>query len=180
MTAPIISKNCRIRHPEHFDIGDNSIVDDFCYISTRVKVGRCSHIASGCSIAGGGQRLFTLGNYCSLSSGVKIWCTSDDFVNDIITIIPEGLGDVKTHLISGDVTMEDYTAIGSNSVVMPKNTIPIGTTIGALSFVPAEFDFKPWSVYAGTPIRFIRARNKANVLAQAKKLDAFFKKGKRR
>jgi acetyltransferase-like isoleucine patch superfamily enzyme len=177
---PIISPNVRIRHPEHFEVGAYSIVDDFSYFSARVRIGFCSHVASGCSVAGGEAHLFTLGDFCSLSSGVKIWCSSDDFVNDIVTIIPEGLGEVKTHLISGDVTMEDYTAIGSNSVVMPKNTIPVGTTIGALSFVPAEFDFKPWSVYAGTPIRFVRARNKANVLAQAKKLDAFFKKGKRR
>jgi len=177
MKAPIISKNCRIRHPEHFEVGENSIVDDYCYFSARVKVGRCSHIANGCSIAGGVARLFTLGDYCSLSSGVKIWCTSDDFVNDIVTIIPEGAGDVKSNLISGDVTLENYTGIGSNSVVMPKNIIPIGTTIGALSFVPAGFDFKPWSVYAGTPIRFIRARNKDSVLAQAAKLDAFFQKG---
>src|SRR5262245_29038135 len=112
---PIISPNVRIRHPEHFAVGDHSIVDDFCYFSTRVSVGTCSHIASGCSVAGGAARLFTLGDFSSLSSGVKIWCTSDDFANDIVAILPPGVGSIKTHLIEGDVTFGHYTAVGSNS-----------------------------------------------------------------
>ena len=62
-------------------------------------------------------------------------------------------------------------AVGANSVIMPDNSIPDGTVIGALSFVPAAFKFKPWSVYAGIPIRFISARNKAGVLKQVKKLE---------
>lgn len=69
---PIISPHTRIRHPQHFEIGDYSIVDDFCYISTRVRIGVCSHVASGCSIAGGVAHQFSLGDFCSLSSGVKI------------------------------------------------------------------------------------------------------------
>jgi acetyltransferase-like isoleucine patch superfamily enzyme len=107
---------------------------------------------------------------------VKVWCTSDDFVNDIVTITPQGIGQVKTHLITGDVLIGDYTAIGSNSVVLPDNQIPTGTVVGALSFVPARFRFEPWSVYAGTPIRFIRPRNRDNVLRQVEVLNAFLRK----
>jgi len=163
---PIISPNSRIRYPDQFVVGEDSIVDDFCYFSTRVRIGRCTHIASGCSIAGGIERQFTIGDFCSLSSGVKIWCTSDDFVNDLVTIIPPDLSQVKKHLISGDVELGDHTAVGSNSVVMPRNLIPAGTVIGALSFVPAGYEFQPWSVYAGVPIRYIRSRNKQSVLEQ--------------
>jgi acetyltransferase-like isoleucine patch superfamily enzyme len=170
---PIISPHVRIRHPEFFTVGDYSIVDDFCYFSTKVQIGRCSHIASGCSIAGGVERQFELGDYSSLSSGVKVWCTSDDFVNDLVTIIPEGIGPLKTHLLSGNVRIAAYTAVGSNAVIMPDNSIPIGTAIGALSFVPTKFKFEPWSVYAGIPIRLIGRRNRDNVLAQAEKLIAF-------
>ena len=166
---PIISRNIRVRHLEHFIVGENSIVDDFCYFSTRVQIGVFSHIASGCSVAGGIVRLFKLGNYCSLSSGVKIWCTSDDFVNDIVAIFPpwlEELSPIKENLIAGDVLMDDLTAVGANSVVMPNNHIPEGTTIGALSFVPPNFEFQPWSVYAGIPIRWIKPRNKESVMRQ--------------
>jgi acetyltransferase-like isoleucine patch superfamily enzyme len=171
----IVSANSRIRHPEYFEIGEDSIVDDFCYFSTKVNIGKVTHIASGCSIAGGRSRLFKIGDFCSLSSGVKIWCTSDDFVNDLVTIIPQGVDHVKTHLISGDVTFGNYTAAGSNSVIMPNNTIPEGTVIGALSFVPAGFDFQPWSVYAGTPVRLISARNRTNVDEQVRRLESMLR-----
>jgi acetyltransferase-like isoleucine patch superfamily enzyme len=170
--TPIVSPNTRIRHRELFEIGDHSIVDDFCYFSTRVRIGLCSHIASGCSVAGGAAHLFTLGDFCSLSSGVKIWCSSDDFVNDIVTIIPPGVADVKEHVIAGDVSFANCTAVGSNSVVMPDNHVPEGTVIGALSFVPAAFAFEPWSVYAGSPIRLLGRRNRAAVEAQAATLRA--------
>jgi len=171
----IISPNIRVRYPEHFLIGEDSIVDDFCYFSTRIRVGRASHIASGCTIAGGPAHQFTLGDYSSISSGVRIWCTSDDFVNDIVTIVPHAAGAVKTSLIEGDVWMGHYTAIGANSVVMPGNTIPDGTVIGALSFVPARFTFEPWAVYAGAPIRLLGPRNRENVMAQVRRLDGALK-----
>jgi acetyltransferase-like isoleucine patch superfamily enzyme len=169
---PIVSTNCRIRHPDAFVIGDDSIVDDYCYFSTRVRIGRCTHIASGSSIAGGATMQFEIGDFCSLSSGVKIWCSSDDFVNDIVTLMPPDFDDVKTHFIRGDVTFDNYTAAGANSVVMPGNHLPEGTVIGALSFVPTRFEFRPWSVYAGTPIRFLRQRNRENVLNQVGQLEA--------
>lgn len=168
----IVSEQVRIRHPEHFQVGEDSVVDDFCYLSTRVRIGRCTHIASGCSIAGGVDRQFTMGDFSSLSSGVKVWCTSDDFTRDVVALIPQGVAQVKTNLISGDVTLEDYTAVGSNAVVMPRNRIPVGTVIGALSFVPQAFPFEPWSVYAGIPIRRMGPRDRALVLAQVARLDA--------
>lgn len=171
----IISPNIRVRHPDQFIVGDGSIVDDYCYFSTRVRIGRYSHVASGCSVAGGGERLFTLGDFSSLSSGVKVWCASDDFVNDLVAILPPDWADIKEHLIVGDVACGDLTAVGANSVVMPRNTIPEGTAIGALSFVPPEFPFKPWSVYAGAPIRFLKPRDRDSVLRQRDKILARLK-----
>jgi acetyltransferase-like isoleucine patch superfamily enzyme len=173
---PIVSPHVRIRHPEHFEIGEHSIVDDFSYFSTRVRIGLCSHIASGCSVAGGRDYQFTLGDFSSLSSGAKIWCVSDDFVNDLVTTLPAGVGPIKQHLIEGDVTFGNYTAAGANAVVMPDNDIPEGTVIGALSLVPVRFRFEPWTVYAGVPIRRIAGRNREAVRTQAdalrKRLDA--------
>jgi acetyltransferase-like isoleucine patch superfamily enzyme len=153
-------------------IGEDSIVDDYCYFSTKVRIGRCTHIASGCSVAGGIDMQFQIGHFCSLSSGVKIWCTSDDFVNDLVTLIPPDVEQVKTHLIRGDVIIGNYTAVGSNSVIMPNNQVPEGTVVGALSFVPVAFEFRPWSVYAGIPIRFLRLRNQESVLGQVRTLNS--------
>jgi acetyltransferase-like isoleucine patch superfamily enzyme len=169
---PIVSPNSRIRHQDHFVIGEDSIVDDYCYFSTRVRIGRCTHIASGCSIAGGAGMQFQIGDFSSLSSGVKVWCTSDDFVNDLVTVIPPDMTQVKKHLLQGDIILDDCTAVGANSVIMPGNHVPEGTVIGALSLVPASFDFRAWSVYAGTPIRFLRPRNRESVMAQVQRLSA--------
>jgi acetyltransferase-like isoleucine patch superfamily enzyme len=168
---PIISQNSRIRHPELLEIGEDSIIDDYCYISARLRLGRCTHVASGCSIAGGARYQCTIGNYSSLSSGVKIWCASDDFVNDVITIIPPDVENPKENFITGDVTLGDYTAVGSNSVIMPYNTIPEGSVIGALSFAPTNYPFKAWAVYAGTPVRYLRPRNRDSVLEQVRRLE---------
>lgn len=175
---PIVSPNIRVRHPELLEIGDDSIVDDFCYFSTQVRIGRCSHVASSCTVAGGRRFRFVLGDFSSLSAGVRIWCASDDFARDIVTIVPEGVADPKRHVISGDVVFGDYTAVGANSVVMPDNRVPDGTVIGALSFVPARSQLEPWSVYAGIPVRRIGARDKEAVLEQARQL-AFALDGRR-
>jgi acetyltransferase-like isoleucine patch superfamily enzyme len=171
---PIISSQSRIRHPDLVEVGEFSIIDDYCYISTRVRIGRFCHVASGCSIAGGKDRLFVFEDYGSLSSGVKIWCTSDDFVNDLVTIIPPDAGPIKQHLITGDVVIGPCAAVGANTVVMPDNHIPEGTAIGALSFVPPRYPFEPWTVYAGVPIRPLKKRNRAAVLAQRGRLEAYY------
>jgi acetyltransferase-like isoleucine patch superfamily enzyme len=173
LVAPtaIVSKMIRVRHPESFAIGDHSIVDDFCYFSTQVRVGRYSHIANGCSVGGGPSHLFSLGDFSSLSAGVRIWCASDDFVRSLIFVAPPGFEDVKEFLIEGDVTIGPYTGIGANSVVMPGNVIPEGTTVGALSLVPPHFAFEPWAVYAGVPIRRVATRDREAVLRQARRLE---------
>jgi len=174
---PIVSPNVRLRHPDDFTVGEGSIVDDFCYFSTRMVVGRFCHIASGCSVAGGGEWLFQLGDFSSLSSGVKVWCASDDFTRNMVTIIPQDFGPVKEGAIAGDVTFERLTAVGANSVVMPSNHAPEGTAIGALSFVPAGFAFEPWTVYAGTPIRRIRERDRDAVLRELERFESELAKG---
>jgi acetyltransferase-like isoleucine patch superfamily enzyme len=163
---PIISPNVRIRYPDRFDVGQFSIVDDYCYFSTRVKIGFCSHVGNNCSIAGGPERLFSLGDFSSLSAGVKAWCTSNDFINDLVVIVPPAAGRIGDKLITGDIVFENYTGAGANSVIMPDNVIPEGTTIGALSYVPTQFPFEPWTVYAGAPIRRVGVRNRERVLAQ--------------
>jgi acetyltransferase-like isoleucine patch superfamily enzyme len=166
----IISPNIRTRYPELFEVGPYSIVDDFCYFSTRVRIGTCYHVAAGCTVAGGRKMLFSIGDFCSLSSGAKVWCTSNDFANDVITILPEGCEDIGTEPIEGDVIIENYCGIGANTVVMPNNRLPEGAAVGALSFVPPAFRFEPWSVYAGIPVRWVKPRNKERVLSQVRRM----------
>jgi acetyltransferase-like isoleucine patch superfamily enzyme len=165
----IVSPDCRIRYPEHFVVGDHSIVDDYCYFSTKVRVGVRSHIAASCTIAGGPSYTFSLGDFSSLASGVRVYCSSNDYVNGLVMIAPDGL-DEPLEEIAGDVTIGNYTGIGANTVIMPGNAIPEGTVIGAMSFVPSTFWFEPWAVYVGSPIRLVKNRNKAKVLAEVERV----------
>ena len=66
--------------------------------------------------------------------------------------------------------MGKFTGVGTNSVIMPGNDIPEGVTIGALSFVPSGYQFEPWTVYAGRPIRAIKKRNRANIMRTLMKI----------
>jgi len=167
---PIISKNIRVRYPKYFRVGEYTVIDDFSYFATKITIGNYCHIASGCSIAGGGNFSFSLGDYSSISSGVKIWCRSNDYANDLVVLNPENI-EIQDTEIKGNVTIGAMCGVGANTVIMPNNTIPEGTVIGAMSFVPENFAFKAWSVYAGIPIRFIKKRNKKNVLKQVKILE---------
>lgn len=173
---PIISSHIRVRYPDFFRVGPYSIIDDYCYFSTKVNVGISSHIASGCSVAGGKRFSFEMGDFSSLSSGVKIWCVSNDFVHDLVVITPPGLDLEAARSIEGDISLSNYTGVGANSVIMPQNNIPEGTVIGALSFVPPAYSFEPWSVYAGIPIRLIGRRDRENILKQAKQIRDYLNK----
>lgn len=169
-----LSKNTRIRTWEWFYIGKNSIIDDFCYISTKLELGKYSHIAPHCVLAGGKDYIVQIRDYCSLSSGVKIYCASNDFVNDLIIINP-GF-DYGANNVSGNVDIKNYVGIGTNTVIMPNQLIPEGVAIGGMSWAPANFPFKPWTVYAGIPIKPIGKRNKINVLNQVKKIEEYNEK----
>lgn len=166
----IISKHIRIRYPKYFSVGINSVIDDFSYFSTKIKIGENCHIASGVSIAGGEKHQFMLGDYSSVSSGVKIWCESNDYVNDLVILSPKQ--EIDDRPLEGDVSIGKMCGVGANTVIMPGNNIPEGTVIGALSFVPSNFVFKPWSVYAGIPIKFIKKRNKKRILKQVEKIKS--------
>ena len=164
---PIIFKRTRLRYPEHFQIGDFSVVDDFCYFSTKIKIGRYCHIAPQCSCSGGLDYTLTIKDMSAFSAGVKAYCSTNNFVKGLITVIPKEFSHVNKSNFSGDITLERFTGIGANSVIMPNNHILEGVAIGALSFVPYNFQFEPWTVYAGSPIEAIKARDKKAVLKEA-------------
>lgn len=160
-----IAKTCRILYPDCFQVAADSAIDDFCYFSARIAVGRCSHIATGCSISGSRDRLFSIGAFASLASGVRVWCVRNDVADDLI-------GDRNTdEQVAGDVILGDHVSVGASCIILPNNFLPEGVAIGALSLIPSGCCFEPWTVYSGNPIRPIRGRNRERVLEQAAALE---------
>lgn len=155
-----IGNNVFIKHKDTFTTGEHCHILDNSMISPHTTIGNFCLIDRFVLIAGSNYN-FTMEDFSGLGGGVKIWLQSNDYTNNLISTEAQ---------IVGDVTLKKYSGIGSNSVIMPNNTIPEGTVIGANSFVPTNFPFEEWSVYAGTPIKKIKNRNKAMVLKEAEEI----------
>jgi acetyltransferase-like isoleucine patch superfamily enzyme len=91
-----------------------------------------------------------------LSSGVKIYSASDDYLGRSMTnpTVPEKYKKVKI----GKVILEKHVIIGSSSVILPNVTIGEGASVGALSLV--KDNLEEWSVYAGSPVKKLGKRLK--------------------
>lgn len=160
----IIGKTVRIRHPELVSIGDNSIIDDFTYISSELEVGRFCHIGANSTILGGGGKgkcIFEDLSGCA--PGVRIITASDDFVGSLggPNVPAKFLGDPP----AGLVHIKSYVILGTNSVVMPNVTVGEGVSTSAMTLIRKNLE--EWTIYAGNPARKIGPRDKENFMKHA-------------
>jgi len=135
-------------------IGSHVAIDDFVFVGRhrRLAIGNHVHLASGCSITGGGDCVVC--DFAGISSGARIITGTDDFLGAGLTgpTIPEQYRVV----LRGSVLIGAHAIVGANAVVLPNITIGEGATIGAGAVVTR--DVEPWSVYAGVPARKIKDR----------------------
>lgn len=153
----IIGKTVRIRHPELVSIGDNSIIDDFTYISAELEVGRFCHIASNSVILGGGGKgkcIFE--DLTGCAPGARIITATDDYTGSMAG--PNMPDEFQENAYSGLVHIKSYTILGANTVVMPNVTMEEGAITNALTLVRKNLE--PWTIYGGNPMRRIGARDK--------------------
>ncbi len=157
----IISPNVRFRYPDLVEIGDNCIVDDFCYISTKLKIGNYSHICTGTKIIGGKNSYVELGEFCFLSPNVVVAAGGDSYEYGFASCtVPI---EFKGKLTTGKVIIGNNCFTGSNSVILPNVTYNEGSRVGALSLVPEGTELGKWSIYAGVPVKLIKQVNKEEV-----------------
>tara|TARA_Y200000002_G_scaffold53837_1_gene39320 strand:- start:2651 stop:3205 length:555 start_codon:yes stop_codon:yes gene_type:complete len=156
----IIGKTVRIRYPELVEIEDNVIIDDFTYISTSLKLYSNVHISSGCKIIGGRDSFVEMFPFSTLAPNVVLSAGSDDYADGIATpMVPLKF---KANATIGKITINKHCIVGANSVILPNVTLNEGSTLGALSL--ANKDLDEYKLYAGIPARFIKARDKTNIL----------------
>lgn len=156
----IIGKTVRIRHPELVSIGDNSIIDDFTYISTALEIDDYVHISSGAKIIGGKNALVKMGAFSTTAPNVVLSAGSDDYSDGIATpMVPMEL---KAKATIGQIIIGRHCIIGAGSVVLPNVRFGDGASVGALSLVKQNLE--EWSLYAGIPARKLKARNRENIL----------------
>ncbi|MHB0896064.1 MAG: acyltransferase, partial [Spirochaetales bacterium] len=65
-----IAKNVYFRYPEETIIGDNVIIDEFCYFTTSLTIGNNVHIAPMCSVIGGKSSKLIMEDFSGMAAGV--------------------------------------------------------------------------------------------------------------
>lgn len=152
----IIGKTVRIRKPEECVIGDNTIIDDFAYISCPIEIGKNCHIASHVSISGGAGK-FTMGDYSTISNHSSIHCASSDYADVSLDLPSVDFKDRFGGEVS-DVSIGNFVTVGSHSCLLPGVFLPNGFACGSYSLLRKEV-FLPWSLYVGIPAKFLKPRN---------------------
>jgi len=156
----------KILNPETISIGNNVIIDDFVFLDGRreTRIGDYVHIASFCSITGGGR--FIMEDFSGLSSGCRIFTGSEDFSGSSLTnpTIPSEFRNVTRSF----VIIKKHGLLGANVVVLPGVTIGEGAAIGANSLIIK--DVEPWTINIGNPTRILRERPRDKILEMEMKL----------
>lgn len=137
-------------------INDFSQIDDFVFLNAgiRTEIGKFVHIASFCSVIGGGE--FYMEDFSGLSAGCRIITGSDDFSGLALTnpTVPKKYTKVK----SSFVRIKKHAILGTNVTVFPGVTIGEGAAVGAGCVVRKDLD--PWTIYAGFDCIKIKSRPK--------------------
>ena len=150
-----IGKNVYFRYPELIEIGDNVIIDDFCYFTTAVLIGSYVHLGPQCTVIGGKGATFIIDDFAGLSAGCRIVCGSDDYLGDGLTN-PTIPADFRASLVISTVRVDKHAVVGTGAVVHAAVHIGEGAAVGSLSLV--NKDLAPWTVNVGIPTRVVKAR----------------------
>jgi len=155
-----IGANVYFRYPELVEIGNNVIIDEFCYFTTSLSIGNYVHIAPHCTCIGGKNTKLIMADFSGLSAGCRIICGSDDYLTGLTNpnIPAKFRGTTKI----GDIYIGKHAVLGTNTVVHPLVRINDGAATGSLTLVLK--DLEPWSIYIGSPAKKIKEREKESIL----------------
>lgn len=150
----LVSRFATIYSPELISFGNNVRIDDFCILSGKIKFGSYIHISAYSALYA--KYGIQINDYSGLSPRVTIFSASDDFSGNFL--IGPMIPDKYTNITGGEVIIKKYCQVGSGCVILPNITIGEGTTVGAMSLITK--DLNDWSIYAGIPAKFLKARSK--------------------
>lgn len=161
-----LSRRASVYGASRISLGDNTRIDDFCVLSAGfggIRIGRHVHIAIMCSLIG--KESIDIDDFANLSSRVAVYSSTDDFSGEFMTnpTVP----DILTGVESRPVAIGRHCIIGSGSVLLPGTAMEAGSALGALSI--AKTRIPEFSIYAGAPARWIKARRR-DLLELEKKL----------
>jgi acetyltransferase-like isoleucine patch superfamily enzyme len=162
-----ISATAEIRRPELCSIGNHVAIDSFFYCTTQLTIGDYVHISPHVAVIGGKTTGLTVEDFCFLSVGSRYICGSEMFYGAglIGPLIPDQFKDDQD---LRPIVLRRFSGALANSVIMPGVVMAEGSVLGANSLL--KHSTEPWTVYAGSPARPIRTRDRNNCYEYAKQL----------
>lgn len=148
-------------------IGDHTAIDKGFYCTTQIEIGSYVHISPYVTCIGGKTGLFVLKGFNNVMAGARIVCGSDRFDDSGLfgAMIPSEL---KGKQIIKPVVMEEFSNIGTNSIVLPGSTLRKGVLLAAGSLLIG--DTEEWGVYKGNPAVLVKKIDGTKIIENAKKL----------
>jgi acetyltransferase-like isoleucine patch superfamily enzyme len=148
-----ISTKASVYEPEKMRLGDHCRIDDFAVVSGNLTLGRNVYIGPFALVAGGRPGI-TFADFTTLAYRVTVFAQSDDYSGK--TMANPTVPAAYKRELEAPVVLERHAIVGTGSTVMPGVTLGEGTAVGAASLVLRSTD--PWTVHAGSPARFVKAR----------------------
>ena len=149
-------------------IGSHVAIDKGAYFSTNVLIGSYVHISPYVTIIGGSNSEFTAKGFNNIMAGARIICGSDRFDESGLfgAMMPKEL---KGKQIIEPVIMEEFSNVGTNSIVMPGSILRKGVLLCAGSLLIG--DTEEWGVYKGNPAKIVKKIDGTKIIENAKKLE---------
>ncbi len=163
----IIDNDVVFKRPEFVSIGDHVAIDKGFYCTTKIEIGNYVHISPYVTCIGGVDGHFICKGFNNIMAGARIVCSSDRFDDSGLfgAMVPKEL---KGTQITKPVVMEEFSNIGTNSIVLPGSILRKGVLLAAGSLLIG--DTEEWGVYKGNPAVLVKKINPEKIIKNAKKL----------
>jgi len=154
----------RIKRPDLTKIGDNVAIDFGFYATTSLEIGSYVHIGPYVTVIGGKSAKFIARGFNNIMAGARIVCGSDRFDDTGLfgAMIPLEL---KGTQIIEPVIMEEFSNIGTNSIVLPGSILRRGVLLAAGSLLIG--DTEEWGIYKGNPAKLVKKIDHKKILENA-------------
>jgi acetyltransferase-like isoleucine patch superfamily enzyme len=158
----LIDRTVLIPNPLNIKIGNNVRIDCNSILSasnnSEIILRNNVHLGPFSLLYGADNHKIIFDNHSALAAGCKLYGRTENY--DGRFLMNPTHNDEDIELITGDIILKKYATLGCDSVLFPNSIIPEGTVLGTKSLHTGKSELEPWSIYAGTPIKFFRKRHR--------------------